>query len=405
MIVSLAWKNIWRNPLRSGVVMGAVATGIWALMFLMSFFQGMVDSYINTSIENKTSHLQIHHPEFIENQEIKFYLPDYTGFEKKLSGTSLVSTTSPRIITGGLIASATGNRGVQIKAIHPEKESVTTSFQKKVEEGDYLDVDKRNPILISKGLAKKLGVALQKHVVLSFQDAHGEFVSSRCKVVGWYNTHNVKLDDAIVYVRYNDFAPLSGLPERSFHEMAIKLHDINRIDSAQQLIKTILPEAQVRNYKEISPDLALYTSQVRIALIIILVIIMIALVFGIVNTMLMAVLERQKELGMLMAIGMNTWKVFFMVMLETCLLGLFAAPVGLLLGHFTILSLAKNGLDMTQWSDALAQFGMESIVYPSLDAYLYRDIVIALLITAIVGGIYPAYKAIKTTPAAALRKI
>lgn len=405
MIFSLAWKNIWRNPLRSGVVMGAVATGIWALMFLMSFFQGMVDSYINGAIENKTSHLQIHDPQFIDNQDMKFFLKDFKYFQHKLDSTNLISAAAPRIISGGLIASAQGNRGVLIKAIDPEKESLTTSFQTKIKEGDYLDISRKNPILLSKGLGKKLGVGLQKHVVLSFQDSNGEFVSTRCRVVGWYDTHNVKLDDAIVYVRYQDFAPLTGLPENAFHELAIKLKDIQTIDSSQTLFKKIFPGTLIRNYKEIAPDLALYTGQVKIALTIILVIIMIALVFGIINTMLMAVLERQKELGMLLAIGMNRGKVFFMVMLETCLLGLFAAPIGLLLGHVTIISLAKNGLNMTQWSDALAQFGMESIVYPSLEAYLYRDIVIALIITAIVGGIYPAYKAIKTTPAAALRKI
>lgn len=405
MIVSLAWKNIWRNPLRSAVVMGAVITGIWALMFLMSFFQGMVHSYINGAIENKTSHIQIHHKDFPENQDMKFFLEDYKKYEDKLQNTQWLSSASPRIICGGLIASAKGNRGVIIKAIDPEREEKTTSFRKNVEEGTYLDTDKRNPVLMSQGLGKKLGVSIGKHVVLSFQDASGEFVSTRCKVVGWYNTHNVKLDDAMVYVRYDDFLPITGLPDRAFNEMALKLTDIDLLDSAQQRFQSFFPDNLVRNYKEISPDLALYTGQVKIALTIILVIIMIALVFGIINTMLMAVLERQKELGMLMAIGMNRSKIFFMVMAETCILGLLAAPIGLILGHLTITSLAKNGLDMSQWSDALAQFGMESLIYPTLDTYLYRDIVIALLVTAILAGIYPAYKAIRTSPAAALRKI
>jgi putative ABC transport system permease protein len=404
MILRIAWKNVWRNPVRSGVVMAAIVVGIWSLMFLLSFFQGMVESYINTAIENKTSHIQLHDKNFVNDLEIQHALTDYEDKQKVLISTGFVESVCPRIIVSGLVASATGNRGALIKAIDPDMESQTTKFQNKVVEGVFLDTEKRNPLLMSKGMGKKLGISINQHVVLSFQDATGEIVSGRFRVVGWYDTRNTKLDDVVVYVRMNDLAPLTGLENRAYHEMAIKLTDINQLEKNQDSLEKMFPDILVRNYKEISPDLALYTGQVKIALTIIIVIIMIALLFGIINTMLMAVLERQKELGMLMAIGMNRYKVFMMVMTETLILCMIAAPAGLLMGHLTISGLSKTGIDMSTWSDALAQFGMAAIVYPTLDFALYGDIVTALIITALIAGIYPAIKAICTSPAKALRK-
>ncbi|MBK8079550.1 MAG: ABC transporter permease [Saprospiraceae bacterium] len=365
----------------------------------------MIKSYINTAIENKTSHVQIHDPKFLEDYEIQYALKNYTAFREKLKETGIVSASSPRIIVGGLIASASGNRGALIKAIDPALEIQTTGFDKKVVVGFYLNIEKRNPLLMSKGLGKKLGVSLHQHVVLSFQDTKGEFVSGRFKVVGWFDTRNVKTDDAMVYVRMADLTELTGLPVLSFHEMAVKFSDINFLDKGQKKLKEIFPNTIIRNYKEISPDLALYTGQIKIALTIIIIIIMIALLFGIINTMLMAVLERQKELGMLMAIGMNRLNIFGMIMTETLILCLFAAPLGVLLGHITVRSLAKTGIDLSIWSDALAQFGMDAIIFPYLDVFLYRDIVTALMITALVAGLYPAMRAVSTSPAAAMRKL
>jgi ABC-type antimicrobial peptide transport system permease subunit len=138
---------------------------------------------------------------------------------------------------------------------------------------------------------------------------------------------------------------------------------------------------------------------------IITLIVMIALIFGIINTMLMAVLERIKELGVLMAIGMNKIKIFGMVVLETLILSLIGLPIGVFLGYLTITSLQKTGIDLSAYEDSLAEYGMSSIVYPDFDTSYYLTIVIAVFLTALLASIYPAVKATRLKPVEAINKI
>jgi ABC-type antimicrobial peptide transport system permease subunit len=134
------------------------------------------------------------------------------------------------------------------------------------------------------------------------------------------------------------------------------------------------------------------------------VIFMLALIFGIINTMLMAVLERMKELGMLMAVGMNKPKIFIMVVLETIFIASIGAPIGMLLGIGTVRYLNKVGINLSSWSRALEEFGMSEIVRPEVNGDTILTITIAVVITAILAAIYPALKAIKLKPVEALRK-
>jgi ABC-type antimicrobial peptide transport system permease subunit len=134
-------------------------------------------------------------------------------------------------------------------------------------------------------------------------------------------------------------------------------------------------------------------------------IIMFALIFGIINTMLMAVLERTKELGMLMSIGMNKWKVFLTIVFETVMLTIVGAPLGMLLGWITITLTSKSGIDLSMFEKGLEQFGMSGMVYPSLTPDTYISIGISIAFTALIASIYPARRAVKLKPVDALRKV
>jgi len=134
-------------------------------------------------------------------------------------------------------------------------------------------------------------------------------------------------------------------------------------------------------------------------------IILAALVFGIINTMLMAVLERMRELGMLMAIGMTKTRVFFMVIIETIYLSLVGAPLGLLVGYLTISYYTTTGVDLTEYSEGLEAFGYSSILYPYVDNNAYMIVTLGVMLMAVVASLYPARKAIKLNPVEALHKI
>jgi ABC-type antimicrobial peptide transport system permease subunit len=132
---------------------------------------------------------------------------------------------------------------------------------------------------------------------------------------------------------------------------------------------------------------------------------MIALIFGIINTMLMAVLERYRELGMLMAIGMNKWRVYMMIVIETIFLSLVGGPLGILLGMLTMNWLGIQGIDLSAYSEGLREYGYSNILYPYIENSTYIYVTIGVIITALLGALYPAYKAIKLNPTEALHTV
>ena len=242
------------------------------------------------------------------------------------------------------------------------------------------------------------------------QDLEGEITPAAFRVVGIFHTGNKPFDEGHVFVQRKDLNRLLTLtsgdqvdPTSLGHEIAMLLHDTKNIPTVQAAITK--PDWKVENYREISPDLELYESQMEFVSTIYLSIIMLALTFGIINTMLMAVLERIRELGMLMGIGMNKLKVFLMIMLEAVFLGAVAAPIGLLLGSLTIYFLGQSGLDLSMYSDSLEMYGMSPIVYFDVPSKVYWQIPVFVACTAILAALYPAYKAIKLKPVEAIRKI
>lgn len=387
--------------------MGAVALGIWALLFLLSFSQGFIATYISDTIENQTSHVQIHNKEFQKDKEVKYFIEDSDKLMSSLAGNDQIEKATLRSLANGMIATAKGARGVGIRGVNPEEEAAVTKLNEKVFDGNYLTDEGRNPILIGKTLAEKLKTKLRKKVVLTFTDASGEQVQASFRVAGIFTMGNSQVDQAFVYVRQSDLNRLLGV-EKGGHEIAMLINDLDELDafSADLKSKNDTTTLAIENYKELSPSLSLYSEQMSTSTGIMTFIIMFALIFGIINTMLMAVLERTKELGMLMAIGMNKRRVFSTIVLETIMLSLIGAPLGLLLGWLTITITGNTGINLSMYSEGMDMFQMSSgIVYPTLESGVYIFVAIAVFFTALIASIFPARRAIKLKPVEALRKI
>ena len=414
MIPIMSWRNIWRNRTRSLVVIAAIALGIWAAMFMSGFATGMVKGYLNDNIANVVSHLQIHDPNYSKEKDVKMMISDAATTANNIAKYPNVKSISVRTLVNGMIASSKEARGIQVKGIDPEEESRVSTIAEKIIEGEYLSTDKRNPILISDELAERLDVKLRSKVVLTFQDLNGEIVAAAFRVTGIFDTGNDPFDEMNIFALREDLNRLlSGISEESdtipvqsvAHEIAIILHDVKLVDTTKHSLQVSFPDVKVETYREISPDLQLYESQMESVSLIYLTVIMLALIFGIINTMLMAVLERIRELGMLMAIGMNKIRVFLMIMLETIMIGVVAAPFGLLLGTGTIAYLGKYGINLSAYSDTLQMYGMSNIIYFAVNPDIYWQVPLSVAFTAVLASLYPAWKAIRLKPVEAIRKI
>jgi len=370
----------------------------------VAFSGAIVGGYVKNAIQNETSHLQIHHPDFVEDKEIKYLLDNPAATLEKVESTPMVETATLRTVVTGMLRSSRGARGVTIKGIDPVKEASVTAFDTKIIDGKYFTDGKKNQIIISQELAEKLKLKIRKKVVVQFQDVNNDIIAGAFRIVGIFKTGNTMFDQSNIMVNRTDLNRLIG-QEGVAHEVAVVLSDKEELIPTGNQFKTAFPNLLVQNYREISPEVQLYESQIDISATIFTTIFMLALIFGIINTMLMAVLERNRELGMLMAVGMNKGKVFRMIVLETLLLGLVAAPIGLLLGWLTINYFGNVGIDLRAFSDSMEQFGLETQIYTELPSKYYVSLALSVLFTALLASLYPAWKAIKLRPVEAIRKI
>lgn len=404
MLIKIAWRNVWRNGLRSGVVIASIAMGIWAGLFIISVSAGLNEQRTKDAIDSYLSHIQIHNAEFVKDNNVEFRINDIDAVRKKLSTNPDVKAYAERVVLNGMVSSSTGGYGARITGVNPEQEKTVSTMSKKLVDGAYFEGIKRNPVFIGKKLAEKLKVDVRKKIVLTFQKDNGDIVTGAFRVVGIYKTSNSKADEMNVFIRSSD---ANRLLEESagFHEVAIITNQPALVDTIAGTIGAELPNLLVRTWREVSPDLG-YADEIMMQMLYIIIgIILLALSFGIVNTMLMAVLERKRELGMLMSVGMNKTKIFFMIVLETVFISLVGGPVGVLLGYATVTYFGSVGIDLSNVGKGLESFGISTMIYTNLESGFYIDVTVMVVVAAILSSIYPARKALQLKPAEAVRAI
>ena len=404
IIFIISWRNIWRNPGRSLTIIASVAVGLWAGIFVTSLSNGMISQGFETRIQNQVSHIQIHHPEFLRDRNTKFDIPNAAEVFDMLDNKNEVTSYTGRTLVDGMIQTASMTKGTTIYGIDPLREASTTNFDTTIEEGDYFESIDRNPIVVGRKLADKMKLEPRSRLVLTFQDVSGNITAASFRVTGIYKSLNTMMEEQNVYVLQSDLSRLLG-KDSVINEIAIITSGLEESTFLAGELKEKLPKLTVREWMEIAPDLMYIHETGSIMLLVIVGVILFALAFGLVNTMLMSVFERTREFGMLMSVGMNKLKVFTMILLETSYLALIGAFIAIWIGLGTIAAFSRTGIDLSAvGGDSMSDFGYDALVYPALDDEFFYQLIFLVIIAAILSAIYPAYKALKLKPAEAVRK-
>ena len=410
MLFSIAWKNVWRNKLRSLIVILAIAVGLFGGLFYLGFSNGMAQHQINSGIKTFISNIQIHNPKYLINNDTKYDIASPGKVIKKIKSIKHVKAVTSRIKASAMISSAATGTGVMISGIDIDKERKVTDLYNKLIAGDYFVTHLRNPILIGQKLAEKLKVKVKSKVVITIQDMTGNITYGAFKVVGIFKTENTNFDLGNVYVIKNRLSNLIGLDKKKVSEIAVLLDHNDFTKQVTEELKHIFASEinsgnlTVRSWDQIDPILRMLNNMTIQFSMIFVTIILVALSFGIINTMLMAIMERVREIGMLMAIGMNRLKIFLMIMLETVFLSVTGGIIGLALSWAAIAITNKTGIDLSVVAKGLNSLGYSSFVHPELGMMYYLLIGLLVILTAIVASIFPARKALKLNPAEAVRQ-
>lgn len=403
MLLKISWLNLWRNRQRSIVMIIAVMAGLWGGIFASSVMYGLMDQRFKSSIEQQVSHVQMHNPEFLKDYNVKYSIERWKKLRGELAEDSDVIAFSGRTQVNGMLRTATLTAGVNIMGVEPQMEANTTSLHENIYEGDYLDETMRNPVLIGKSLADKVNARIGSRIVLTFQDRGGDLAAASFRVTGIYQTAAKAWDEMHVFVLQTELSELLG-DIIIVNEVGILTDDHEKSEAFADKYKDIYPELEIRTWAEISPELAFTQQMASMMYTIIMIVILLALAFGLLNTMLMAVIERIKEIGMLMAIGMNKQRIFMMILLETTFLSLTGAVLGMAAGYFTTSLLGSRGMDLSVvGGDSLNEFGFDSVIYPIIEPQAFIVITVLVILTALLTSIFPALKALRLKPAEAVQ--
>jgi ABC-type lipoprotein release transport system permease subunit len=377
--------------------------GMFAGIFMVSFSKGMMQQRLDRGIETEISHIQAHHPKFRDAEEIKYLISDIGAKSEAIASKAGVDGVSSRVVLQSMIASAETGTGVKLTGIDPESEKTVSNLYTYLIDGKWFEGIKRNPIVIGEKLAAKLNVKVRSKVVITAQSYDGDIISGAFRIAGIFKTVNSSFDESNVLVRFSDIAKLTGIPEGSGHEIAIHIDEQKILNEKTSEIAGVYPNLEVLHWKELNPEFGYISEVYDTYLYVFIIIILLALGFGIVNTIMMAVLERIKELGMLMAVGMRKSRVFRMIMWESTLMSFFGGFLGIVLGLGVTLITGQSGIDLSMYKEGYEAMGYDSVVYPVIDWTLTVHVAIMVSVTGVIAAIYPSLKALKLNPAEALR--
>ncbi|MBI2427827.1 MAG: ABC transporter permease [Ignavibacteriales bacterium] len=406
MMVILAWKNIWRNKKRSLIILAATVIGVTSGLFVIGMMSGMYDSIVSSAINRELGSMQIHTAEYKKDQLISQFIPVPDSIVSLLRSHPDVQSVARHSLIEGMASSATTATGVMIFGIKPEDEKQVTSVSQSIIEGTYLDSSqKANSIIIGKKLAEKLKLKLRSRIVLSFSGLEGNIVYAAFRISGMFQTNATLFDQTNVFVPQQDLTALLGT-EAPVHQIVLRTKDSKILEQTKsELQKKIHNGILVETWKEIAPEIKLTADSSDIVNVIFLGIILFALLFGLTNTLLMSVLDRVRDFGVLLAVGMYRRRLFLMIILESFFLSFTGGIIGVAFGWGLTTYFNVNGIDLSVLSTGLSAFGIPTMLYPYLPSVVYRNLTIMMIITSIIAALYPAIKAVRLKPVEAIRTI
>ncbi len=407
MLIKLAWRNLWRNRLRTGIMLGAMVFGLMGVVAMLGFMSGMVDNMVSNAISWQVSHVQIHNQRYLDNPDINATIVDPEPLLQQIAADPQVRAFSARFLVDGMIGSAHSSRGVRINGIDIESEARLTPLSEHIEQGEWLSLQDKRPILISQRTAHRLKLKVGSKAVLTFTDGTGEVTGAAFRVKGIFKSPSNNFDEMNVYVLIDDLRRLAGI--QGVHEIAVLMRGKQNFDDWQpvkrfsQRIASYTHEPNVvRDWTLIQPLLASMLAVMGVNSAIMLGIFMLAMGFGIINVMLMSVFERTQEFGVLMAVGMQKHKILGLILLESLWMGVCGATLGLI-GCLALMQLLQiTGLPLGSMAEGLGAYGVDTVLYPRVAASEYVTIFITVAISALIAALYPARQILKQHPAAAM---
>ncbi len=404
VLLRLAWRNLWRNHRRTLIMLGAVGVGVWAMIFMTALTRGMVDQMIIDTIKVLPGHVQMHNPQYRDDPSISNLIPfTDTDLKRRFDGAGFKAWAS-RVRVPAVITSERESRGVTLLGIDPVAEREIAFFDYDELEGRFLNGVEDKGIVIGKKLADTIETGVGKRIVLMSQDPDNDIADRGFRIIGLYSAHTKAIEEAYAFVGKTTAQKMLRIGDETT-EVVFLGQDYRNVEPVYDaVISAVDDNVSVQRWYEIDTYLGTMLRVMDGFVLVWVVVVFLALSFGLVNTLAMAVFERVREIGLMLALGMKPGSILGQIIIESMLLMILGLAIGNFLAWATILPL-QGGIDLSIVGEGMEMWGAASVLYPKLYA---SDMILASAVVLLLGflaSLSPAWRASRYEPVEAITKV
>ena len=404
VLCRLAWRYLWRNHRRTIVMLSAIAIGAWAMIFMTALTRGMVDQMIVDGISVIPGHVLIHDPEYLDDPSVnnRVALSD-AELDERFGDAGFVSWAS-RVRVPAIVTSERESRGVTLLGIDPQAERGFSFVDYDDVDGRFLEGPDDKGVVLGAKLADTLETLVGKRVVLMSQDPDNEIADRGFRVVGLFHAEMDATEESYAFIGKRTAQDLLRIGD-SVSEVVFVGDDYRDVEPVYEKVAALVDDSvRVSRWTEVDTYLGTMMGMMDGFMLIWVIVIFLALSFGLVNTLVMAVFERVREIGLMLALGMKPSMILGQILIESMMLLAVGLLIGDVLAWVTIKPL-EGGIDISIVAEGMEMFGASSTLYPSFDI---DDVILANVVVMVLGflaSLSPAWRASRYEPVEAITKV
>lgn len=401
----LAWRNLWRHPRRTWLTLGAMVFSNVLLVFMISLQFGMYGLMIENTLKVFTGSLQVQAPGYREEGRMRQVVPDVIPLADRIRGELELEAVSPRALGFALASSDDRSFGMQIVGVDPRYESVVASVPGLVDKGRYLTPGDDNAIVIGEVTARNLKVATGSEITLLGSGLDGSFAATVVDVVGIFDSGVADFDRSVAYIPLRFFQDVFYMGDAG-HQVVVATQSLAEVPDTVARVASMLPDHAslvVHDWNALQPGLRQAIQADISSAFFMYAILVILVAFSVLNTQLMSVLERTREFGIVMALGVSPGHMGRLVFLETGIMALIGLAAGALAGAGFTYWFTVNGFSYPGMEEMAENFNLPAEVFPAVNLWSLLIGPTAVFLFSMLAAMYPAFRLHWLQPVEAMR--
>jgi putative ABC transport system permease protein len=405
IVLRLAWRNLWRHPRRTWLTTGAMVFSNVLLVFMISLQFGMYGLMIDNTLQAFTGHLQVQAPGYQDDMKMRQVVPDAIELARSMREGLSLETVAARGAAFALASSDDRSYGIQVFGVEPQHEPRVSSIPGLTHKGQYLDDLQAAEIVVGSVLARNLQVDIGDEITLLGSGRDGSFAAGVVVVKGIFESGVTDLDRSIAEIPLGYFQDTFFM-EGAAHQVVITTGDLSLVDSYRQRAEDLLPPQEslvVHDWSVLQPGLKQAIQADMSSAFFMYAVLVVLVAFSVLNTQLMSVLERTREFGIVMSLGLTPGRLGRLVLLETSLMGLLGMFLGAAIGGLVTLYFTINGFAYPGMEELASNFNLPSRFYPQATLLTLFAGPLVVFVFTVLAALYPAIRLYWLHPVAAMR--